>query len=768
MVLFVVYFFQHNDLRSILPWWDCHLPSSMLMMAIAGFPNVPMLDSSITQHDNQGRAYSRTSSILQMWRELEDECLTNRNHERFGGRLQIEGVVALSSGVLNSNLHQTRETVNDTVGEDSIGSQIDQDDGNSMISDQSQDLGEPERERVRQIFREWMNTSGNGVTSNGSSMNSSPRAQLLGRTELERIRIVREWVQTACEQRDNNSISSRDDQVTEIGSQIERVREGLVLDQSEGPSEIISRRDIRRLCGRQALLDLLKNNERERQRELQVLLERSPVSTFAFRNRIQSILRIRLLHNSSVEYNRTSSSAQSELGFLRQRNNVSGLREGFLSRLDNSAHVQANDHPSGLSNRSITETQPSSSVEVNDNEHRQVIPVDEDPHCINEINGHEDVDEHSRQEAVADEVARSIAPEGDDETTIWQAISSESFLHRDGGLIQIGETYSYYGDEELQLHNSLSFPDTAEFSGMNNPEDENVEHSQTEENHDAIYELHDDHSQSEWNDGSQQELDLEEQQDVNTDGNEDMYVGRSQESPETWLPLPSDENNADNSELRELLSRRRVSSLLQSGFRESLNQVIQSYVERQSHVLDQDTVNTDQNEEDSSDVDEHSDILLSTSLISASHRNWEQEFHDIQLSRDLHQTPGTELEMINDLRIEMAKVQQRLDNMQRMLEACMDKQLELQRSVRQEVSAALNRDSSEPAEDEISRAGSKWDSVRKGICCSCHENKIDSLLYRCGHMCTCVNCASALVENKGKCPMCKAPIVEVIHAYTLQ
>ncbi|KAL8151128.1 hypothetical protein V2J09_020936 [Rumex salicifolius] len=875
-------------------------------MAVAGVENISAMDSSILmesrlpsssssgQTSNQGRRNSRPSFYLQMWRELENELSANRTGERVEDRLQIGTSDELNTGVSSSNLPHIqedenielegsteKETTNVSVSEDAMATG--QEDHHSMTSEQSLDLGEVERERVKEIIRDWMNTGRNGVPSSGPSINISPRTQLLGQTEIERVRVAREWIQMACERRDISG-GNLEEQAAEIGSQIERVRDGLGLDNNDFHTS--KKRDIRILCGRQALIDLLNKNNEERKRELQGLQESCPVRNFAFRNRIQSVLRIQLMKNrGSADSNRNNAAAESELGFLRQQQTVTGLREGFLSRLQSNVSVQENDHSGSLhSNDCEVQTQGNSSAEV-DNEHNEFDLSSKygrsgpSSGCTENVSGSEvniqgfeDQIEASlvhivhgdNEEVVNDEVTLNTNPE-DSESQNWQVISSESSGSGERERVVFEETVqalSDVGSEELQLqhHNSLSNRGRFEF-------EETVEHVQLEEAREAIHEnqIHGDEDQDrhailpdsfnleapgsedahrwdssthgdeqvsedeaqewsggnlfrEWTDGSQPELDQEEWQDGasddtsvdNTQENEIRGQGQlvesfwhesgSHQTHVHWSPLTldtgassaeraainyySDDDNAHNIEIRELLSRRRVSSLLSSGFRESLNQLIQSYVERQSQTPDDwephenappafaghdgNLSNTNQNE-DSSDVDAHTDILGSTSAVP-SNRTWDQQFHDISWSRDMHHRPGTVLEMINDLRIEMARLEQRMNHMQGMLETCVDIQLELQRAVRQEVSAALNRtvNPSESDEAVISKSGSKWDLVRKGTCCICCDSKIDSLLYRCGHMCTCAKCAGLLLEGKGKCPMCLAPVVEVVRAYTLQ
>ncbi|KAE8707302.1 hypothetical protein F3Y22_tig00110384pilonHSYRG00369 [Hibiscus syriacus] len=72
-------------------------------------------------------------------------------------------------------------------------------------------------------------------------------------------------------------VACREEQAADGGGQIERILNGLLVNHVEGRTEHLHR-GIRKLYGRQALLDKLKKAERERQSELQGLLEHRVVT----------------------------------------------------------------------------------------------------------------------------------------------------------------------------------------------------------------------------------------------------------------------------------------------------------------------------------------------------------------------------------------------------------------------------------------------------------------------------------------------------------
>ncbi|KAI8512515.1 hypothetical protein Bbelb_091540 [Branchiostoma belcheri] len=109
---------------------------------------------------------------------------------------------------------------------------------------------------------------------------------------------------------------------------------------------------------------------------------------------------------------------------------------------------------------------------------------------------------------------------------------------------------------------------------------------------------------------------------------------------------------------------------------------------------------------------------------------------------------------------ELASLQAQVEELKNMVRVSFDLQLDLQRAIRQEVAAAMAAHTGSNTQDvPVTRA------VREGHCLICLDQTVDTVLYQCGHMCVCNGCGLNLKAQGHNCPVCRAPIRDVIRAY---
>lgn len=145
-----------------------------------------------------------------------------------------------------------------------------------------------------------------------------------------------------------------------------------------------------------------------------------------------------------------------------------------------------------------------------------------------------------------------------------------------------------------------------------------------------------------------------------------------------------------------------------------------------------------------------------------------------------------------DTQAAVRALREEVAGLRRVIDASFDVQLDIQRAVRQEVAAALHAPSRSATcasscataaaclrrddgaaphthDDACTAVATQTPratrAVGVGSCSICMDRRIDSLLYACGHMCTCAPCGRQLLAHGDSCPMCRAPVRDVVVAY---
>ncbi|KAL7131377.1 hypothetical protein ABFS83_13G193400 [Erythranthe nasuta] len=557
-----------------------------------------------------------------------------------------------------------------------------------------------------------------------------------------------------------------------------------------------------RIRGRQAYNDLLTQMERDKQNELQGLLGRKPVSKFSHRGRIQALLRFRFLRRGSMmeppphpQQGRPSNTTiQSHnkpmpspaLVHLRERVDPCAQNVSDPAAAATSLYQQGKENES---NQLITNSVESCLRQDEDFDHRETSPLSRF------------MSQETNYESSNESLDRTFQNKEEEEETAT--------------LVQINNFTAQETNYDDELRGDCDDDPHKVSEELNNNNNNINMFWVSDVSHPEVgwQELHSDYQQQ----GNSTDW-IDEVSRPRSDW-EDLRQARYQEMLDPFV---------DNEEIRALLGRRSVSTFLSSGLRERIDRVMISrsegkqsdlksnnqtpqrkderLPEQEEHeqeeealVSEEDTEQDaqgggygdyfDEYEEAESSVGQQYDECddYADNVTASPAPSWPQnQAHDLcdysyqaaspctqqsssYYSQDnapnssYRSQPAIEMELIYDLRGHMEQLHQEMSELRKSIKCCMDMQMKMQRSIKNEVANAVALNHSDPkngGRKPVKRVTSG------GRCCICCKMQVDSLLYRCGHMCTCFKCAHELQWSSGKCPICRAPILDVVRTYS--
>ncbi|EOA28690.1 hypothetical protein CARUB_v10024916mg [Capsella rubella] len=456
-----------------------------------------------------------------------------------------------------------------------------------------------------------------------------------------------------------------------------------------------------RIRGRQALSDLLVHLERERHRELESLLGRNAVSRFSQRGRLQSMLRLRSLKRGLAIQDRHRGSTKGDLNRFQPSSKILHLREKFREHTSSNAAAEA---------ERIKGQQ--STVETESMRPREISIISDTPST------------------------KRLSPQN---------------RNKDEGILCKKETESKMG--YLQLKEAIVAEvlkrNSDKYSPINcvtHQEPGEEEANKVESAKEGTQETHllakqETSFQNRWEEQEEYEDEQSYYGDMSYDWFTDVSRPRSYwEDLRKSRYLEVMNTRSDKDDICRLLERRTVSGFLQSGLREKIDKLIMSRV--QTHPAQR--VEKACREEEKCDVGEEGEDRDDSSQLSlqifapSPAGSWSSQDTGVT-STPIHtysqsSAPSTPMHNLNsNLQLDMSELRDSV-------KTCLDLNAGLQKSVHPE-------------------------NPLKRKCCVCNETQIETLLYRCGHMCTCMRCANELQHSGGKCPICRAKILDVVRVF---
>ncbi|TYI38035.1 hypothetical protein ES332_A03G257300v1 [Gossypium tomentosum] len=498
-----------------------------------------------------------------------------------------------------------------------------------------------------------------------------------------------------------------------------------------------------RLRGRQAFYDLLMQIERDKNRELDSLLERRSVSKFAQRGCLQSMLRLRCLQRSLTIQDKCRPQAPEVHGTrFSHGSTMMQAREKF------STGAAQNDK----SSTSKLQSEESHCQKASISGHQSICPVNRFTEYRNE-NLNEQAKPASyaiQQKETSLEVRCLESLKSADITT-----SSENQMEKNKETAENVNPYSQNETAEErdnhQQHLSLGLEETTETS-LN----EIGEERELEQDIDDKQQLHHDSQENAGkatfysdNDGSEVTEELEDHYPQYFDQtNYDWFSDISRPRIHIYMKVGIFHIHTHITLKYEI--RGRVSTHLASDFRERMDRLMNSRVQ-----ITQDDGGASQEEADDEDRMVQVKSYLQRHLHPADGKET-GNYSDRGPSTFSTPSGVSEAQYYQDTRQSSCSIAPTsLSGSGKSILSCMDVQMKFQQySFNRELLHSGGREENKPTE----RVASPW----KRCCCICLKVQVDSLLYSCGHMCTCLKYAHELQWSSGKCPKCTAPILDVV------